>query len=273
VLVVHPALQVSKVLNTIDPVSTGASISFTIRITNTGDVVITTLPLSDTYNTTYLHYVNATPASIDNNDDGQLDWANLAPLNGLAPQASVVVIVHFTANADTTGHGLSEAPCNTLDETCNVASVPNAIVDLDGPGPQNPVTAPPSLQGADSVKIINPTAVNLVQRNVTLTNAGALLQWASETEVDMIGFNIWRYTGSGAAQKLNSTLLSAQHAGQALGASYSFVDTGAQAGQHYTYLLEIVTSDGRLERYVLGVVDGTVNGTITNVFLPLITHR
>jgi len=75
-----PSLAISKMLNTSEPVNVGQLVSFTIRITNTGNVAITTLPLTDSYDITYLAYdstIGSTPATDDNANDGQLAWSDL----------------------------------------------------------------------------------------------------------------------------------------------------------------------------------------------------
>jgi hypothetical protein len=49
---------------------------------------------------------------------------------------------------------------------------------------------------------------------------------------------------------VNQKFLFAQHAGASLGAAYTYVDAGLPAGV-YTYILEVVMLDGRVERHGL----------------------
>ncbi|MEM7532784.1 MAG: SdrD B-like domain-containing protein [Chloroflexota bacterium] len=72
-------VAVEKMLNTPDPVIPGTSVTFTIRITNTGQVMITTLPLTDTYSIAHLTYVGirTTPESDTTANNGQIVWNDL----------------------------------------------------------------------------------------------------------------------------------------------------------------------------------------------------
>lgn len=76
----------------------GETVQFSIVVTNTGDTVLNTVPLTDTYDTTYLAFQSASPAPDDTTDDGVLNWANVGPLN---PGESTTVIVTFQAKAST----------------------------------------------------------------------------------------------------------------------------------------------------------------------------
>ncbi|NOZ72923.1 MAG: hypothetical protein GXP38_13600, partial [Chloroflexi bacterium] len=102
----------------------GAEVVYTITVTNTGDTLLQTVPLSDTYDSTFLSYgyggVFSSPASDDNNDDGSLAWANVGPL---AVQASTTITVHFTANASTQNE--------VNNQTINYAAV-HDVVDENG---------------------------------------------------------------------------------------------------------------------------------------------
>ena len=56
-----PMIQVDKRFNGVGDYRVGEIISFTIRITNTGDVVIDTLPLEDRYSHAFITYQSANP--------------------------------------------------------------------------------------------------------------------------------------------------------------------------------------------------------------------
>jgi hypothetical protein len=104
--------------------------------------------------------------------------------------------------------------------------------------------------------IIDTPNVALYQQNIILTDAptdvmvssfagkaglnNVKLDWETVSEVDLVGFNIYRSDSQdGAKQKLNSEIISAQNAGQLIGANYQFNDNVTQ-GQHYYYWLELV---------------------------------
>lgn len=267
--VIHPSLAVLKRLaNSVEPVLVGDPVTFTIQITNTGDITIVNLPLKDTYNTVYLTYGNATPASVDNNNDGAIDWSNLAPVGGLAPGGKVMVTVVFTANADTTG--VTEAPCNVSNKTCNVATIPPGVTVPPPPGPgpvPPPIPVPPPLLPPPSpapVKEFNPTGVQMAQHNVVMTSNGAAVEWTSENESEIVGYEVYVYSVGAAPRKLTSSMIAAQHSGQATGASYSFTDASVGQGQH-TYVVQIMHTDGRTENVVIG----SVSNQSFKLFLPV----
>jgi uncharacterized repeat protein (TIGR01451 family) len=82
------------------PAIIGETVTFDILVTNTGDVALVTVPVEDTYETTYLTYVSSVPASDDNTDDGTINWADIGPL---PVGASTTIVATFTGAADTLG--------------------------------------------------------------------------------------------------------------------------------------------------------------------------
>jgi uncharacterized repeat protein (TIGR01451 family) len=77
----------------------GEYLTFTIQIENRTNFTVTTLPLSDTFNTDVLAFVDATPMpdSVDAGN-GRLDWNDLTTTFGdLPPGAAVWVVVGFIA--------------------------------------------------------------------------------------------------------------------------------------------------------------------------------
>jgi uncharacterized repeat protein (TIGR01451 family) len=246
VMVVNPVLEVTKVRNNSAlAIYPGDPVSFTITVRNTGDVTVTVLPLTDTYNVAYLQFVSANPFPTSS-PAGNLAWSNIAPAGGLPPGASVSVIVDFTALADTTALTNGEAPCLDQQATCNVAGVTGAVADPDGPGPLNPVPVPGG-QGHAGVPIENPTAVDMAQMSITPTSNGIMIEWRSESEIQVAGYNLLR-KADGRVQQLNSELIVARYAGQAQGASYSFL-APAMEGKSAEYIVEAVLLDGRTEQH------------------------
>lgn len=93
-------ITVDKRLGRTNPVvRVGEYLTFTIEITNNSAFTVTTLPLSDTFNTAVLAYVDATPAPDSVvTTTGQIDWTDLTTQFGdLAPGQTVVVVVGFIA--------------------------------------------------------------------------------------------------------------------------------------------------------------------------------
>ena len=274
VVINNPSLDLSKTLNTPEAVRTGDPISFTIQVTNTGDITITVLPISDTFNTAYMTYVSATVTQ-DNITGGVISWTDVTvALGDLAPSGTVSFDVYFTALADTTNITPAELTCTNTGQTCNRAETYSVLADPDGPGGVDPVSVPDD-SDQDDVQIINPTSVNLADQSVTTTEEGMMLAWTSVTEVDMVGFNILRQDGSNAPVQINSELIIAENAGQPNGAEYAYLDAGMSDDQQYTYLLEIVMADGRTETSVLDTVGAEQTATSNAgmmIFLPAITR-
>jgi uncharacterized repeat protein (TIGR01451 family)/fimbrial isopeptide formation D2 family protein len=80
-------------------VRVGDAVSYEITITNTGDTVITVLPLQDVFDDTHLAYVDAVPPE-DAVAGNVITWNNLtATFGDLAPGDSVDVVVNFTATS------------------------------------------------------------------------------------------------------------------------------------------------------------------------------
>ena len=95
---ISAGLSVTKRLLTADPVLVGEPVQFQIVVENTGNVILTTVPLTDSYSITYLTYAGANPASDDNLNDGIIHWTNIGPI---AAGSRVTVTVNFIAAAST----------------------------------------------------------------------------------------------------------------------------------------------------------------------------
>ena len=76
-----------------------------------------------------------------------------------------------------------------------------------------------------------------------LTPSPVIISWATETEFDTAGFNIYRSdTIDGEFKQVNAQLLPGR-AEAAAGASYSWEDKNAEPGRSYFYQLEDVEYD------------------------------
>jgi uncharacterized repeat protein (TIGR01451 family)/fimbrial isopeptide formation D2 family protein len=72
----------------------GEAVTFVIEITNTGVVDLVTVPVTDVYETAYLSFITAVPASDNAQDTGLLTWSNVGPLPS---GASTSIVVSFVA--------------------------------------------------------------------------------------------------------------------------------------------------------------------------------
>ncbi len=89
-----------------------------------------------------------------------------------------------------------------------------------------------------------PTAVTLISLRATAEGDGIRLAWATASEIDLAGFNLWRSTASdGTYAKINAALIDAL-GGPTQPASYSFDDPNLAHGTLYFYKLEDVDTSG-----------------------------
>ncbi|HUW11860.1 MAG TPA: SdrD B-like domain-containing protein, partial [Anaerolineae bacterium] len=246
----------TKQLNTIDPVVPGAPLSFTIRITNTGNTWLGVLPLQDTYNNTYLTYgfgsEFASPDSDDHSNLGVIDWSDLtqpAPYGfgtDLAPGLGFTVVVTFTAREDTLA-----LPGGVM---TNTAIVHDVLVDPDGTGPLGDFDDQlPDLDATDTVSVRRPTGVVIESFKGETLPGGVRLSWQTATEAQLLGFNLLQRSGSELVQ-VNEEFIFAQHSGAAMGTDYTYWHETAVPGTRINYVLEIVRLDSFVERCNLATV-------------------
>jgi uncharacterized repeat protein (TIGR01451 family) len=81
-------------------VTVGQNFTYTIEVRNSGNVTLTVVPLTDTYDATYLSFLRATPAP-DSTAPGSLIWNDLTGAGVLPPQGTISVQVTFNALAST----------------------------------------------------------------------------------------------------------------------------------------------------------------------------
>jgi hypothetical protein len=110
-----------------------------------------------------------------------------------------------------------------------------AVLDCLGSGPG-------TLQGGWSITIDTPTAARVTSFSASPGKRGVTVRWRTAAEVDALGFNVYRATGSGPLRKLNRTLIGAR--GGTTGASYRFVDRSTRAAGVVVYRLQLVDRNG-----------------------------
>ncbi|MEM7133771.1 MAG: SdrD B-like domain-containing protein [Chloroflexota bacterium] len=275
-----PSLAVSKELNTTpsDP-SFGVNeiISYTIRITNTGDVTITVLPLEDRYSDVFIEFQSAS-VNPDLSQPGLLMWNDLtAALGDVGPGDNVSLTVSFETMADTT---LLQpvAPCTSGGHTPNIVDIDGAFADPDGDdGTGDDIAVVKDVDDHDcaEVQILNPTAIQLAEMSVSQTSEGVVIQWATVTEVDIAGFRIHRVNGIetlevevrevGTSTAIHG-LIPAKKSGQNEGSRYSVLHAGATLSHGDAYVLEVIKMDSSVERTVVDMVSGG------EIFLPMVVR-
>jgi hypothetical protein len=97
----------------------------------------------------------------------------------------------------------------------------------------------------------SPTAVTVSDFDAAARNASAVkVTWQTASELDVLGFNIWRSPSDDSGyQKLNTTLLAAQNPGSVNGAKYRYTDLQVQADKTYLYKLEALDTNGSAAWY------------------------
>ncbi len=110
-----------------------------------------------------------------------------------------------------------------------------------------------------------PTAVKLLSFTATPTGEGLLLTWETASEVDNLGFDLYRsQSRETRGGRLNETLIPSRSPGGGQGATYAFLDTTALPATTYHYTLESVDISGRRVPY------GPLTATLWRVYLPLV---
>lgn len=89
-----------------------------------------------------------------------------------------------------------------------------------------------------------PTAVTLASFEAAPQSTGILVTWETATELDNVGFNLYRSTTvDGDYVKLNSMLIPSQSPGSTFGAVYTWLDEDVPPGKAF-YKLEDIDIDG-----------------------------
>jgi hypothetical protein len=95
--------------------------------------------------------------------------------------------------------------------------------------------------GLITVTYTTPSAVTLASASAARTSKGVLVRWRTGTEVDLLGFHVYRSRGH-SWQRLTHSLIVAK--GSVAGASYRFLDKTAKRGVAYRYRIKAVNRDG-----------------------------
>lgn len=103
------------------------------------------------------------------------------------------------------------------------------------------ITADPNLANNTDTAECNPTGVSLISFEAEQTPEGVLLSWETASEVDSLGFNIYRAEAPYAEQfRVNPSMILSKAMGGTSGAFYEYLDEGMESGKTYYYWLEAV---------------------------------
>ena len=91
----------------------------------------------------------------------------------------------------------------------------------------------------------SPTAVELASFSAEPKGRTAQVSWETATELDSLGFNLYRANSAGGERiRLNDGLIPSQSLGSTVGGSYQFVDRSVVPGMTYHYWLEDIDLAG-----------------------------
>ncbi len=108
------------------------------------------------------------------------------------------------------------------------------------------------VRSLQAVEVLNPTptAVELIRFESLLQGRDIRLEWETASEIDNLGFNLYRAdSADGPSIQLNGELIAGQTPGSPFGATYEFVDDSAVPGVGYWYWLEDVDVYGTATRH------------------------
>lgn len=100
--------------------------------------------------------------------------------------------------------------------------------------------------GVDDIAITSsPTAVTLASLDAISVGSYVAVTWETASELDNLGFNLYRGTVSQASSTpINATLIPSSGPGSSEGFFYEWMDGDVEEGQTYFYWLEDVALDG-----------------------------
>lgn len=193
------------------PCEVGCNLAYTITVTNVGNSNATGVTVTDTLPSQLNHVANI--PSQGTWDPGTGIW-NVGALN---TSSSATLIINATVNS--------------LTVINNCATLTNAT-----PADTNP---------ANNTSCVTTTRVTLTSFGAQVDGNGQVaVNWATSSEFDTAGFYLMRFdTATGKYVQINDNLLPGILTSHR-GGQYSLVDTGAQAGGQYEYVLVEVETKG-----------------------------
>ena len=147
----------------------------------------------------------------------------------------------------------------------------SSALDLGAPGRDNDYGYG-EIQSLAAYESLNgsPTAVQVTAFEAFASAHGIQIEWATASEIDILGFNIVRAdTLAGRETLVNGALIASKSAGSPTGAAYTLLDDTVTAGISYYYWLDAVDTQGGSSRQ--GPVSTTASSpSIYRAFVPMV---
>lgn len=204
-----------------ESVQPGDVLSYTLIVTNTGDAVATNVIVRDTVPADTQYVLNSIAGGSARDASGAplLTWT----INTLSPGAGQAVALMFAVTIAT--------PLTDGTHIVNSGTVTSTET-------RTPITATVT----DTVSS-TPTAVELLYfRADRLLGQQVRLQWATASEVDNFGFNLYRANVADLAQASLIHFEPAVAQGSAPGATYIYADTAPSDGTWWYWLADVDTT-------------------------------
>jgi uncharacterized repeat protein (TIGR01451 family) len=152
----------------------------------------------------------------------------------------------------------------------NPVTITTSAVDSDAGN-----NAPDPMAAAVYVTPETVTAVDLIAFSARPTAGKVLLTWETASELDTVGFNLYRAAAFDAPQsRLNAQLIPAQALGDMRGAAYTFIDATADPAATYVYWLEDVSFAGIETLHAPAKIGAAPRAGVHHpLFLPLKVRR
>ena len=131
------------------------------------------------------------------------------------------------------------------------SALQQTALDLGAPGRDN-AYGYGVVQAADAIGLLDPapTAVELTRFDAKATRRGVRIEWETASEIDNLGFNLYRAESlDGPQVQINDSLIPSKVPGSPVGAVYSLLDQNVQPNTIYYYWLEDVNIQGIATRH------------------------
>ena len=155
-------------------------------------------------------------------------------LGAMASGATKKIVFWVNLKAGVPTAGLLEIgdACSADGKTADVCNTVNVYTDSNDTNPANNVSIEPKDVGA-------PTAVDLLYFQGKGAKNSVILEWATGSELETLGFNLYR-RGSldGTMRPINAQMIQAESVGLVEGSTYTFVVEGLKPGKYYYFWLE-----------------------------------